>query len=192
MTCTLILTRASLPDNPWADPGFRRCCAGEVRYFHLFEGVLATEGFPIHWPKGQRLVCGHDLNRIGDPAALPREAGVAGLYQLGRWLHDSDVIVALPHPGIPAADLPVGPKHLAIALPPTPDEAAMAALRLGVGLAGSGHRITLLHANPRSWLREMASFDSAGELLELLTPLHVNLRENLVAIVPSPVIILNL
>ncbi|MBF0626746.1 MAG: hypothetical protein HQL91_00855 [Magnetococcales bacterium] len=146
---TLIITRATLPTG-WQEALRSRLDASwQTRIFFLYQGVHQVgDAIWSEWigPDGQASFCAQGHARIKGPNPA---AGIqpGGLATLGQMLRASDLLLSLPvlyWPGHPAAS-PL--KRIAILLN-GPDEAISESLRIGAGLAGCDHRITLYAPAP--------------------------------------------
>ncbi|MBF0272340.1 MAG: hypothetical protein HQL98_09790 [Magnetococcales bacterium] len=146
---TLIITRATL-DTGWQER--LRTRLGERWQTHLFfmhHGIHQVD--QAHWrdriqPHGTASFCAHGHGLAHGPTPAP---GIqpGGLATLGRMIRDSDFTLTLPNLHWPPHPQPLPHKRIAIRLEGAPD-AIVEGIRLGAGLAGCDHRVTLYHDAP--------------------------------------------
>ncbi|MBF0190827.1 MAG: hypothetical protein HQL99_06700 [Magnetococcales bacterium] len=188
---TLIITRATL-ETGWQERLSARL--GEhwqADLFFMHHGIHQVD--QPHWrdlirPHGTASYCAHGHTLAHGPTPAP-EIQPGGLATLGRMIRDSDLALTLPALHWPTARLQPQSrpqsqprKRIAIRLA-GPDETLIEAIRLGAGLAGCDHHVTLWQ--PAS-LTAAPWPEAARSYLEALNALGARILPNPPSAFPEP------
>ncbi|MBF0624831.1 MAG: hypothetical protein HQL82_08490 [Magnetococcales bacterium] len=180
-SATVLITRDHpLPRWPTAIPP--QLLGERVGLFFAGAGTrsaLTLPEPPPPWSHAPRVVCARAYQDChGVPPAPPLEA--AGLAALGGMIRASRCVLCLPLVCLSLVEAAPGPKDIAIrVLDPPASPATLEALRLAVGLAGCGHRVTvyLKTAPPGNhWLAVLPP--AAAPFLELFDPLGISVAQD--------------
>lgn len=181
---TLLITGAT-PVAQWSELLATPAARGRpVQLFFLHHGlqqVADPAWHPLLLAGARAAFCaqGHTDHRAPRPLAAIQPAGLA---TLGQMIHDSALTITLPAIHWPEQPATAGRKRIRI-LPALPEATLFEALRLGAGLAGCDHLVTLHtatplpHPLPNSTCDHVAALHALGARLLVATPPERNGHE---------------
>ena len=123
-------------------------------------------------PPGKRVYCGHRHRLLKAPSNQNQFIS-GGLFDLGKMIQESHWVISLPnHPYPPTENRP-GIKKIAILLDEDSNR-QQEALRLGTGLAGCNHHVTLFSTYDPTELQNR--YPDTAPLLEALHMLNATIK----------------